>query len=450
MNYQLLDKYNIPAPRYTSFPTVPYWNEPVMDQGIWLKKVKDAFRQSREISLYIHLPYCERLCTYCGCNKHITRNHDVELPYIESVLAEWRMYRKALGSKPILRELHLGGGTPTFFSAANLTYLIESILADVIVPADTEYGFEAHPFSTGYDQLIALRNLGFNRISIGVQDFDPDILAIINRQQTENQVRQVTEWARALGYVSVNFDLIFGLPLQTLNHIDTSMARVAEMRPDRIAFYSYAHVPWIKPSQRAYSEADLPEGEAKRALYERGRTLLEEQGYSEIGLDHFSLSNDSLYKAQQDGVLHRNFMGYTPHNTRLCLALGASGISDTWDAYVQNEKTIADYKARIAAGELPLTKGHLLSDEDQILRKHILALMCQGGTSWENPSDQCDALFEGLERLAEMESDGLVKMAASTLTITGEGRPFVRNICLAFDAPYWRTRPAQQLFSKVV
>jgi oxygen-independent coproporphyrinogen-3 oxidase len=446
----LVEKYNIPAPRYTSYPTVPYWEAAQIDATAWSDRVSAAFHNQKELSLYIHLPYCEQLCTYCGCNKHITTNHRVEQPYIDSVLAEWAMYTRLLGERPVLRELHLGGGTPTFFSPENLAYLIEGILAGADVAPQTEFSFEAHPFSTTHAHLATLRRLGFNRISVGVQDVSPEILAIINRAQTVEQVENVTRRARELGYESVNFDLIFGLPLQTPTHISDTMQLVGRLRPERIAFYSYAHVPWVKPSQRAYSEADLPEGEAKRALYEWGRELLEREGYVEIGLDHFALPGDSLYHSMQQGTLHRNFMGYTPYSTRLCIGLGASAIGDTWDAYAQNEKRIVDYQQRIAKGELPLTKGHLLSPEDQVIREHILRLMCQGFTTWEDPRLQCDALWEGLERLTEMEEDGLVSRSPYQLRVTEAGLPFLRNICLALDARYWRAQPEAQLFSKVV
>lgn len=421
-----------------------------MDVLPWGERVRQAFSHQRELSLYIHLPYCEKLCTYCGCNKHITTNHRVERPYIGSVLKEWAMYIQLLGERPILRELHLGGGTPTFFSPQHLAMLIEGILAGAEVAPETEFSFEAHPFSTTREHMAALRLLGFNRISVGVQDVSPEILNIINRSQTIAQVENVTRWARELGYDSVNFDLIFGLPLQTLDHISDTMQLVSRLRPERIAFYSYAHVPWVKPSQRAYSEADLPEGEAKRALYEWGRELLEREGYVEIGLDHFALPGDSLYQSMQAGTLHRNFMGYTPFNTNLCIGLGASAIGDTWDAYAQNEKRIADYQQRINNGELPITKGHLLSPEDQALRQHILNLMCRGFTAWEDPRLQNDALWEGLERLNDMEEDGLVSRTPHELRVTNDGMPFLRNICLALDARYWRAQPAAQLFSKVV
>lgn len=451
MDFTLLDKYNVPAPRYTSYPTVPYWQEETApDEEEWRSHVLSAFKQDRGLSLYIHLPYCESLCTYCGCNKRITKNHQVEEPYIDSVLREWRLYLDIFPERPVLRELHLGGGTPTFFSPANLERLVRGILQHVDLPEQYEFGFEAHPGSTTREHLRVLRDLGFRRISAGVQDFAPEILEIINRHQSFEQVRQVTQWARELGYQSVNYDLIFGLPLQTKDHIRETVAKVEALRPERIAFYSYAHVPWIKPSQRAYSEADLPRGKDKRALYELGRELLEEAGYVEIGMDHFALRHDSLYRAMEKGTLHRNFMGYTPFYTRLSIALGASGISDSWDAYIQNEKRIETYCERVDRGELPVMRGHRLSEEDEILRKHILRLMCRFQTHWAEPAEQCPALFEGLERMEELEADGLVQLDDYRVRVTERGRPFLRNICMALDGRYWRRQPEGKLFSQVV
>jgi len=449
MNTKLLRKYDIPVPRYTSYPTVPYWESTPSDR-VWKEKVFSAFESDEGISLYIHLPYCEKLCTYCGCNKHITKNHQVEIPYIQSVLKEWSLYLDVMGRRPVIKELHLGGGTPTFFSAESLSVLIEGIVSQAIVPEDADFSFEAHPSSTNWEHLSTLRAYGFKRLSIGVQDFSPIILKIINRQQTAEQVEDVTQQARTLGYSSINYDLIFGLPLQDQQAIRNTMTRVAQLRPDRIAFYSYAHVPWIKPSQRAYSEADLPVGDAKRRLYELGRSLLEAEGYIEIGLDHFALADDELNQAYEAGDLHRNFMGYTPAHTRLSIGLGASAISDSWDAYVQNEKKIADYQARVEKGELPFFRGHVLTSEDEIIRGHILRLMCQHETDWIDPTRQTERFLEGIDRMHELERDELVEKGPFSLKVTQKGLPFLRNICQALDARFWERKPETALFSSAI
>lgn len=450
MSKDLFAKYDVAAPRYTSYPTVPYWSGAAFPPSDWLQHVQNAFSADRQISLYIHLPFCESLCTYCGCNKHITRNHAVEHPYIETVLREWRMYLAALSGKPVLRELHLGGGTPTFFHPDNLRYLLENILRDVEVPDNHDFGFEAHPWSTTDDHLQTLYDLGFRRISIGVQDFDEDLMKLVNRRQTVESVERCTERARAIGYESVNYDLIFGLPKQTLAHIREDARHVARLRPDRIAFYSYAHVPWLKKSQCAYSEADLPTGAAKRRLYEAGRSWFEADGYAEIGMDHFALPHDSLFKALHDGTLHRNFMGYTPYKTSLMIGLGASAIGDTWDAFAQNEKTIADYERVVNAGTLPVFRGHRLNGEDQRQRQHILNLMTRFETGWSSEEADDEILAAALARLEPLMADGLVERRPFQVRITPEGRNFLRNICMAFDAHYWRRQPEGKLFSQAV
>jgi oxygen-independent coproporphyrinogen-3 oxidase len=450
MRSDLLKKYNTQAPRYTSYPTVPYWDKTPPNEKSWIENVQIAFSKNNEISLYIHLPFCERLCTYCGCNKRITKNHQVEEPYVESLLKEWELYLDILPSKPILNEIHLGGGTPTFFQASQLKKMLAGIFEKAEIAENHEFSFEVHPNSTTKEHLEILFELGFRRISIGVQDFADHILKIINRQQTTEDVERVTNLARKIGYTSINYDIIFGLPLQTPQNIIDNIEKIKELRPDRIAFYSYAHVPWIKPSQRAYSEADLPLGEAKRELYELGRKLLEENGYAEIGMDHFALQSDNLYKAMEDKTLHRNFMGYTPFRTELMIGLGASSISDSWGAFIQNEKKIEDYQEIVESGKIPIIRGHLLNDEDLILRKHILNIMCHFETSWSSFNLYDPILDEGLKRLKALENDGLVKLYPFHLKVLEEGRPFIRNICMALDAKLWREKPASQLFSQAV
>lgn len=450
MNADLYAKYDIAAPRYTSYPTVPYWSNAEFPAEKWLTRVKRAFAADPYISLYIHLPFCESLCTYCGCNKHITKNHAVEHPYIEAVLKEWKMYTAALPGKPILRELHLGGGTPTFFHPENLRFLLENILEDVDVPEHRDFGFEAHPWSTTEAHLQTLYDLGFRRISIGVQDFDEDLMKLVNRSQTIESVEQCTRQARATGFESVNYDLIFGLPKQTLAHIRSDAHYISQLRPDRIAFYSYAHVPWLKRSQCAYSEADLPTGTAKRQLYEAGRSWFEADGYAEIGMDHFALPHDALFKAMRDGTLHRNFMGYTPYKTRLMIGLGASAIGDTWDAFAQNEKTIADYQRIVNDGRLPIFRGHCLDAEDQRVRLHILHLMTRYETCWMAEEKEDEILKATLARLEPLVADGLVQIEPCKVRVTPEGRNFLRNICMAFDARYWRKQPEGKLFSQAV
>ncbi len=452
MNTHLLQKYNVPGPRYTSYPTVPYWDKVPMTETKWQDLVKDMFSVSNDtegISLYIHLPFCESLCTYCGCNTRITVNHKVEHPYIEAVLKEWQLYLDFLPSRPLIREIHLGGGTPTFFSPDNLQNLIKGLLAKADVHPQAAFGFEAHPASTTDAHLEALYEVGFRRISIGVQDFNPVVLHLINRPQTYQQVKHVTEKAREIGYTSINFDLVYGLPQQRVCTMTQTIGEVIALRPDRIALYSYAHVPWVKPGQRKFTEDDLPDASKKLAIYETCRGVLEMAGYADIGMDHFALKTDELYKALEQKRLHRNFMGYTTSNTRLLVGLGVSAIGDCWWGYAQNEKTVEAYYERLRNNQLPIFRGHVLTREDLILRRHIQQLMCHFETNWYDTKDQCKALYEALERLDEPERDELVSIEPFQLRVTPLGRSFIRNISMAFDARLWGDVPQTTIFSQV-
>lgn len=442
----LLEKYDVPAPRYTSYPTVPYWEHDHLEAATWLQHVQSAFAQDQRLSVYIHLPFCEQLCTYCGCNKHITKNHAVEAPYIQALLAEWAMYTDALSHPPVLRELHLGGGTPTFFQPDQLGHLLEQLFSTVRLAPDHECSFEAHPASTSVAHLSTLYALGFRRLSIGVQDVDPWILQAINRTQTVEQVTYVAEKARQVGYTSLNFDLVYGLPFQRPEHIRKTVELVAQLRPERIALYSYAHVPWLKNGQRAFDEHDLPDPVAKRGLYELGKELLEALGYHDIGMDHFALPTDALYQAAESGQLHRNFMGYTPVYTPLTIGLGASAIGDTFTAFAQNLKTVADYQAAIQAGRLPLLRGHLLTKTDARIRQHILNLMCRYQTTWQ-PEDDIDLVSS---RLDGPLRDGLATLNEHGVQVTPLGKGFLRNICQGFDMRYWDKQLTGRVFSQAV
>ena len=444
-------KYDVPGPRYTSYPTVPYWEDTPIEAQ-WLERVSAALGQGESAghgaSIYVHVPFCRALCTFCGCNTRVTRTHTIVDPYVQAVLREYALYRERLSVvAPLVGEVHLGGGTPTFLDPGELDRLVGGILGSSRLAPGATLSVEVDPRVTSSDQLKLLAQHGFRRISLGVQDFDPKVQNIVNRVQSVEQVRTVTEQARALGFNSVNFDLIYGLPLQTLESIDATMTEVCRLRPDRIAFYGYAHVPWIKPGQRRFTEADLAEGAAKRALYERGRERLEAAGYREIGLDHFALPEDGLWQAAKAGTLHRNFMGYTEAYTRPLLGLGVSAIGDAGDALVQNEKDLQQYHERIARDELPIHRGHMLDAEDQVLRRHILSLMTRLATDWSDGA-ATPFLREVPARLAEMAADGLLELEPHGLRVTEVGRGFLRNICMAFDARLARRSPERPLFSQ--
>jgi len=444
----LFAKYDVPAPRYTSYPTVPFWTDsPSPDQ--WLDAIRTACDdQTASWSLYFHLPFCETLCTFCACNTVITHDHGREETYINLLHKEWRLYRDQvpeLRQRP-LRQLELGGGSPTFFSPDNLKRILEPILADIQVEAGQfRASVEVDPRRTTRAQLVALHSLGFNRISLGVQDFDPVVQKLVNREQPLEQTKNVSDMARELGYNSVNYDLIYGLPRQTPDTFRQTVEQTVELRPDCIAVYSFARVPWIKPAQRLYQDEDLPAAGEKRALYEIARDLLAEAGYVEIGMDHFALPEDGLASAQRDGTLHRNFMGYTELRTQVLLGLGVSAISETPTCFHQNEKAFPVYERRVNQGEMPTLRGHLLSEEDRRLREQILTFM----TRFEVEL-QPEQLLDAPTFLNSLVSDGLVEVREQKLVLTDRGRPFLRNACMFFDQRLRQQEDRPRIFSQAL
>lgn len=454
MKLSLTQKYNVPGPRYTSYPTVPYWNQNDFTDQKWIESLQKSFLESNSqngISLYLHLPFCESMCTFCGCNKRITKNHSVEEIYIAALLKEWDIYCKLLPQTPIIKEIHLGGGTPTFFSTSNLELLINGILSKAKKATNYEFSFEGHPNNTTYEQLKKLYDLGFRRVSFGVQDYAEKVQKAIHRIQPFHNVAKVTFWAKEIGYTSIGHDIIFGLPFQTIENVIDTVEKTNSLKPDRLAFYSYAHVPWIKGNgQRGFNEENLPKDAEKRQLYEVGKQMLSKNGYHEIGMDHFALVSDSLYKATSNKELHRNFMGYSASKTQLMIGLGVSSISDSWYSFAQNTKSIEEYYQLLEQDKLPVVKGHILDNEDLIIRKHILNLTCEFETSWSNPELYFKEIPKVLEDLKEIEKDKLIIIEEDKIKITEAGRPFVRNICMAFDLHLQRKSPETNLFSMTV
>ena len=453
MNAELVRKYNVPGPRYTSYPTVPFWDNQ-LTKNQWISSFQQSFNESNNeegISLYIHLPFCENLCTFCGCHKRITKRHEVEEPYIETVLKEWNLYLNLFSDKPKIKEIHLGGGTPTFFSSKNLSKLINGILSHSELMDDYEFSFEGHPNHTSKEQLQTLFDLGFTRCSFGVQDYDPIVQFAINRIQPFENVEKVTNWAREIGYTSISHDLVFGLPKQHKENIIDTINKTIQLKPDRISYYSYAHVPWIKGlGQRGFDETDLPKDEEKRELYEIGKQLFDDLGYVEIGMDHFALPSDSLYKSMKNKDLHRNFMGYTRGKTQLMVGLGMSSISDSWYAFAQNAKSVEEYQEIVNAGELPIFRGHLLSEDDLLIRKHILNIMCHFETSWSDEEMKLGVFKNLKNNLKELIQDNLLIINDNSIKITELGIPFVRNICMKLDAHLTNKEIGDKMFSKTV
>jgi len=450
---KLLQKYNTSVPRYTSYPTVPFW-EGNIAAGDWKRDFQRNFHQKNAlegISLYLHLPFCESLCTYCGCNKTISNNHKVEEEYLAILLKEWNLYQQLMGETPVIRELHLGGGTPTFFSPQTLKKLLEGIFKTAVIHPKHEFGVEGHPNNTTSQHLEMLYQFGFRRVSYGVQDNDPRVQRAINRIQPIENVQCVTEQAREIGFTSVNFDLIYGLPFQTLKGEENTIRETIRIRPDRIAFYNYAHVPWKHKVQRLFDENDLPSPEMKMQLYLLAREMFGIAGYVDIGMDHFALKGDNLYKAWQESSLHRNFMGYSTSHISFLLGLGVSAISDTGTAYGQNHKELTSYYRQIDKGELAVNKGYFLDETDRAFKQYILQVTCKGIVIFRPEHQRLLEQFT-IPRLQDMAKDGLILLYKSGFQISRQGLQFMRNICQAFDLKWLlsENKSSERVFSKCV
>lgn len=438
----LVKKYNVPGPRYTSYPTVPYWKNDPLSTTEWkniLQNITDP-----NMALYIHLPYCESLCTFCGCHKRITKNHAVEKPYIDALIKEWQLYRDILPKNLIISEIHLGGGTPTFFASSEIKRLILRITEGADL-SNCSMGFEAHPNNTKQEHLETLSSLGFKRISFGIQDYDPVVQKAIHRIQPFENVQHIHESARNMGF-SINHDLVYGLPFQSMEGFVKTLEKTVLLRPERIALYSYAHVPWVKGTgQRGFRETDLPNETLRMALYEFAQTYLIEAGYTSIGMDHFALPDDDLTLAIKNGTLHRNFMGYTPKTSRTMIGLGMSAISDAWTAFAQNKKEVESYIHDIEEGHLPIFRGHILTKQDLKIREKILELMCHFQT--QLPKENREAILQRMEPLIE---DQMVLIQGDELTIPSEFRGFIRNVCMCFDEHLANEPKVNNTFSKTI
>ncbi len=409
-------------------------------------------RTTRQPCNGLHLPFCESLCTFCGCHKRITKNHSVEQPYIDALIKEWNLYKAQFGFTPTIKELHFGGGTPTFFKADELIRLLEALFDQSEVdPEVIELSFEAHPNNTSEEHLFKLYEFGFRRLSFGVQDYSPTVQKAINRIQPFETVEQVHNVAKRIGYTSISHDLVFGLPKQHLGDIDKTIDLTLQLMPDRISLYSYAHVPWIKGNgQRGFDESDLPDNEEKRQLYEEAKLRLEQAGYIEIGMDHFALPHDEMAIAFKNKELHRNFMGYTTKSTHFLLGLGMSAISDSWYGFAQNDKSVESYLEKVNNGMIPIFRGHVLNELELEIRGYILDLMCHFETSFK-----CDSKFRHLhqeirDELFGMVEDGLVSFDGNDVNVHAEGVPFIRNVCMAFDQDLKQNIQRTNLFSKTV
>jgi len=436
---ELLERYDRPGPRYTSYPTAPVWSDAFGPDDYAARLAAAGERTHDPLSLYVHLPYCESMCWYCACSVVITQDHEKGSRYVDDVLREADLVRRHLGAGDERRVVqhHWGGGTPTFLPPHECERLFTGLCERFGLADGAEVSIEVDPRVTTRAHLEALARVGFNRISMGVQDFDERVQQAIHRVQPFEMTKELVDAARELGFSSVNLDLVYGLPYQDEHSFARSLELVAQLEPDRIACYSYAHVPWLKKHQKLMPEDAMPTGAQKQALFQLALSALVDDGMEAIGMDHFARSTDELAVAAQRGRLHRNFMGYTTRPADDMLSFGVTSIGEVDGAFTQNRKTVADWRNALDAGELPVERGHRRSADDDARRRIILDLMCRFRLDYDEHGGA--VAFRGryadeLERLAEMARDGLCELDDDGVTVTDAGRILIRNLAMAFDA----------------
>ena len=438
VDLQLVKKYNIAGPRYTSYPPATKFSEHV-DWEELDARIEANNRTERDLSLYFHIPFCESLCWFCGCTTVITTNHEKGGDYIDHLEREVATMAKRLNPNRKVVQLHFGGGSPTFLTPDEIRRLGKVIHKHFKFSPDIEASVEVDPRRLTRDHLVALRELGCNRASMGVQDFDPVVQEAIHRIQPKAMTQQAMDWMRELGFGSINFDLIYGLPHQTLDSYRTTLEAVLQMKPDRLSVFSYAHVPWIKPAQKILEQKVLPSPEAKLQLLKLVIELLTAENlYAYIGMDHFARPDDELAVAQRNKRLQRNFQGYSTHAGSDIYAFGMSSISQIADAYWQNEKELSKYQESVNAGRQPRTRAYLMSPEDRIRRETIMRVMCDLSLDFSSISEQLGIDFEQhfAEELASLEPfflDGLLERTSGGFLVSDAGRLFIRNIAMCFD-----------------
>ena len=451
----LMRKFDVNGPRYTSYPTADRFVEAFGEAQLsqWLEK-RNIGGISQPLSVYVHLPFCDTLCYYCACNKVITRDHGKSAHYIKYLQRELTLIGPRLGEDRRICQLHWGGGTPTFLSQPEMRELMQALERTFMRVKDAELGIEIDPRSAPPGTLAFLGGLGFNRVSLGVQDFDPVVQKAVHRIQSEELTRAVIEEARANGFRSVNLDLIYGLPKQTLDTFNQTLDKVLGLAPDRIALYSYAHLPKVFLPQRRIAEADLPSGEHKLQIMTLAIGRLTRAGYVYIGMDHFARPDDDLAIAQSRGQLQRNFQGYSTHPESDLIGLGVSAIGRVGPTYYQNAKALPDYYAALDQGRLPVARGVELTQDDLVRRAVIQALACHFRLSIESIElayliDFGRYFAEELRELKEIERDGLVEVGPEWILVTPKGRLLVRAVCMVFDK-YLRDARVRASYSKVI
>ncbi len=449
----LIKKYSKPGPRYTSYPTAPQWTEDTGADTYERELIQSD--PNKPLALYLHIPFCESLCYYCGCNIKITHDTSVASPYVSHLLQEAKTVARLLGKRRNLTQISWGGGTPTFLTPVEITRLHEGIRELFDIDNSAEVSIEIDPRVTSSEQLHRLSELGFNRVSLGVQDFDPEVQKAVNRVQSLELTRGMLQEARSLGFKGINFDLIYGLPFQSVERFQKTIDSVVEIQPDRIALYNYAHLPSLRPHQKILEKFPMPDGDQRVAIFELAYQALISNGYIPIGMDHFARGDDELALALSKGTLYRNFMGYTVKRGTNLIGLGASAIGELENGFFQNVRETNDYEKHIADSGLAVFRGCLFSPEDRERKWVIQRLMCQ----FRVPFDEFEETFKRpfaetyaheLSSLEDFYRDGLLSCDEDALNVSDQGRMFVRNAAMIFDAYLSPTRPQKVIYSKTV
>ena len=450
----LLEKYSKAGPRYTSYPTAPYFTE-AFGEKEWLDEIRQTQDKGRDLSLYVHIPFCDTLCYYCGCNMVATRNYNRATEYLAYLFKEIDRVAALTNPSRVARQLHWGGGTPTYLHPDDIRRLFAHIASRFAIAADAEKGCEVDPRELSREHVKALKDAGFNRISLGVQDLNDTVQKAVNRVQPESLIREVYGWMREEGFDSINMDLMVGLPHQTVETYRDTLDKIVDMGPDRLAVFNYAHVPWMKKNQKLIVEADLPSLAMRLQLQQLILDKLGAAGYVYIGMDHFAKPDDEIVKAQHSKTLYRNFQGYTTHKNCDIYAFGASSISQTEGVFVQNVKKLSDYYGLVGGGQLAVERGLRVTAEDKLRRDAITRIMCDleldkaaFGKEWGIDFDShfADAMVE----LKEMEADGLVVLTTEKVVVTLVGRFFLRNIAMPFDAYLKQQTDNKPMFSRTL
>lgn len=446
---KLIQKHDLSGPRYTSYPTAPQFSD-MISSDTWQRAAHRSNASDRPLSLYFHIPFCGTVCYYCGCNRIVTANHKRTVPYVEALKKEIRLQAEHIDCSRPVQQLHFGGGTPTYLDNEQLSDIMQTVEKYFRLEADQEgdYSIEIHPKGVTSERLAHLRAIGFNRLSMGVQDFDPGVQKAVNRFNSFDEVKELIDTARSLQFRSLNIDLIYGLPQQTPASFANTLEKIIELRPDRLSVFNYAHMPELFKTQAQINESDLPSGRDKLIILQQTIQQLIGAGYVYVGMDHFALPNDELAIAQQQGNLHRNFQGYTTRGNCDLFAFGVSSIAAFGDSYIQNLKTLDAYYTALEHDQLPLAKGITLSDDDKIRRYIIGQLMCHFELDFASVGKHTGIKFRQyfkheLIAIQQLVDDGLILLNSERLKVLPQGRLLIRRVCMMFDA-YLNANPNQR------